>query len=218
MLTGKAESIFREHYIHHCDDALEDFCDRHYPCEFTSKAGRCVNVKSGHSAKGHQLKNGRTFGASPSAAYESSFSAETFGDKWKSLVHHDLELLLGRLREASNDTESEEKTAWQIHQRYILTSLFKHIGSSENYVSHSTCFACLMAPPVHTLLCGHVFCTPCVQTFGRMRRKCRVEITQCPLWHSNQRPWDPCWPIELKPQHAGVRILTLDGYVQEPLL
>lgn len=185
MILESAESIFREHYINHCDDALEDFCDRHWPCEFSSKAGRCVNVRSGHNAKGHQLKNGRTFGASADSRYLSNFSAERFGNTWKGLVHHDLELLLGRLRVASSEMESEEQTASIIHQNNILAPLFKHIGSSEDYISHSTCFSCLMAPPEHPLPCGHIFCTPCLRVSGRMRGKNRVEISHCPLWHND---------------------------------
>ncbi len=195
----------------HCDDAIEDFCDRHWPCEYSSPAGRCVNVRSGHSQKGHQLKSGRTFGSGPRSSYCSTFSVENFGNKWKSMVHHDLEQLLGKLREVSRDTESEEQAASNLHQQYILTSFFQHVGSSDKFISHSTCFSCLIAPPEHSLPCGHILCTPCLQAFGSLRGKSLVEVTTCPLWHAHEQFWEPPWPVAFKPASAGIRILTLDG-------
>lgn len=47
-IPGSAEDVFKEHYINKCDDALNDFCDQHLPCNFSNHAGRCTNVKSGH--------------------------------------------------------------------------------------------------------------------------------------------------------------------------
>lgn len=213
MYTGTAESIFREHYINHCHDALEDFCDWHWPCEYSSStAGRCVNVRSGHSPKGHQLRSGRTFGSGP---YFSNFSAADFSNQWKSKIHYDLKLLLSRLQEASRDGESEELTASKIHKAAILDPFYKHVGSSDKYVSHSTCLSCLIATPEHVLPCGHVLCTPCVQAFGSSRRKSRgkflFEVDSCPLWHEKPEVWSTPWQTLFKPASAGVRILTLDG-------
>lgn len=170
-----------------------------------------MNVRSGHSAKGHQLQNGKTFGSSQYVAYWSRFSAEAYGNIWKSSIHQYLEVLIQTLKEASSDMEAEEVTASKIHQECILTPLFRHNGSSESYVSHSTCFSCLMAPAEHSIPCGHIFCTPCMKVYGTMRGKSRVDLMQCPLWHSEKKQWNPPWPINLKPASAGIRILTLDG-------
>lgn len=51
MSTGTAEQIFPQ-YQEHVEAALENFCDRHWPCEFVKPGGgaRCVNVRSGVSA------------------------------------------------------------------------------------------------------------------------------------------------------------------------
>ena len=51
MTTGTAEQIFPQ-YLEHVEAALENFCDRHWPCEFVKPGGgaRCVNVRSGVSA------------------------------------------------------------------------------------------------------------------------------------------------------------------------
>lgn len=192
----------------HCDDAIEDFCDRHWPCEAICSGGQCNNVKSGHSSKGHQLQNGKTFGSGP---YQSTFSAEAYGNTWKSKIHHHLQLLLIRLREANHGYESEELVASRIHQKYVLEPFFKHVKSSENYVSHSTCFCCLIAPPEHPLPCSHVICTPCLQAFGIIKGKFVVELDTCPLWHEQSRTWNKPWQIISKPPSAGIRILTLDG-------
>ena len=192
----------------YCDDAIEDFCDRHWPCEFSSSEGRCTNVKSGHSSKGHQLRNGKSFGSGP---YQSRFSAESYGDTWKCKIHHHLELLLGRLREANVNYEPEELVASRIHKEFVLTPFFRHVKSSENYVSHSTCFSCLIAPPEHMLPCSHIICTPCLQAYGVAKGKLLVEITSCPLWHERPTTWNKPWQIVFKPASAGIRILTLDG-------
>lgn len=44
---GTAEQIFPL-YLEHIDAALENFCDRHWPCEYVKPGGgaRCVNVRS----------------------------------------------------------------------------------------------------------------------------------------------------------------------------
>ena len=49
-LEGRAKEIFPQ-YIDHLDDALENFCGRHWPCEYVKSGGgdRCVNVRSGVS-------------------------------------------------------------------------------------------------------------------------------------------------------------------------
>ncbi len=192
----------------YCDDAIEDFCDRHWPCEFSSSEGRCTNVRSGHSPKGHQLRNGKSFGSGP---YQSSFSTEFYSDTWKCKIHHDLEILLNMLREAGDDYEPEELVASRIHKDSVLTPFFQHVKSSEYYVSHSTCFSCLIAPPEHMLPCSHVICTPCLQAYGAAKGKVLMEITSCPLWHERPMTWDKPWQIVLKPASAGTRILTLDG-------
>lgn len=50
IFLGTAEKIFPQ-YLEHIDAALENFCDRHWPCEFikTGGGGRCVNVRSRYS-------------------------------------------------------------------------------------------------------------------------------------------------------------------------
>ena len=191
-----------------CDDAIEDFCDRHWPCEFSSLEGRCSNVKSGHSSKGHQLRNGKSFGSGP---YQSRFSAESYVDTWKCKIHHHLELLLNRLREAHDDYESEELVASRIHKEFILTPFFQHVKACENYVSHSTCFSCLTAPPEHMLPCSHVICTPCLQAYGVTKGKVLIEVTSCPLLHDRPMSWNKPWQVIFKVRTSAVNVLCFSA-------
>lgn len=191
----------------HCDDALDDFCARHWPCERASRAGRCVNCRSGHSSKGHQLKNGKVFAG---GGYQSDFSADSFGDEWRSLIHNNLKHLQERLEDEYKSCESEEQAASNIHRSTVLVNFYQHVGPSKAYISHSVCFSCLIAPPSHPLPCGHVLCTPCLQAYGKPRGKNLVEVGSCPL-HLDEGEWSPPCLISFKPPLAGVRILTLDG-------
>ncbi|KAI9759344.1 MAG: hypothetical protein M4579_002402 [Chaenotheca gracillima] len=207
---GTAEKIFPE-YVHHCDDALEDFCNRHWPCEYISRNngrhGQCVNVRSGHGAKGHQLKNGKVFAW---GSYQSLFSVETHQEIFRNHVYRNLVQLLDDLRVSAKRSHSEEATAAAIHQKAVMDPFYRHVGQADGFISHSTCLSCLMSPPEHLLPCGHVLCTPCLKAYGIVRKKVEVELRACPL-HKAQTDWMVPWIVTLKPSTAGVRILTLDG-------
>ncbi|TVY16534.1 Phospholipase A I [Lachnellula arida] len=212
---GAAELIWPE-YVEHCDNVLEDFCDRYWPCEYVMKGklkdkavgGRCVNVRSGHGSKGHQFKNGKVFAVGP---YESSFSVESFQEEWSWLVYESLKKLLDELRENTTESELEDKVAAEIHRTKVMRYFYDHVtqGQNASLVSHSTCFSCLMRSPEHALPCGHILCTPCVMAYGAStHERDVVEINACPLhFYGEFRSWK----IFLKPESAGVRVLTLDG-------
>jgi len=210
------DQIYPE-YVEHCDNALEDFCDRYWPCEFVMKAkvkgkskfvgGRCVNVRSGHGSKGHQLKNGKVFAI---GSYESKFSVESFQDQWRSLVYDALSDLLGELRESTSESELEDRVASQIHKSRVMERFYEHVvqGPNASLVNHSTCFMCLMRAPEHALPCGHIFCTPCLKAYGTDLDRDTIAIGACPLHYDAE--FRSC-KIFLKPEQAGVRVLTLDG-------
>jgi predicted acylesterase/phospholipase RssA len=211
---GSAELIFPE-YVDSCDNALEDFCDRYWPCEYVMKAktkrgkevgGRCVNVRSGHGSKGHQFKNGKVIAV---GNYESSFSAESFQEVFRFLVFTFLKELLGELRKTKFTSQPEDKVAAQIHKTQVMRPFYTHVnrGMPPILGSHSACFCCLMASPEHALPCGHVLCTACLIAYGQREERDAIEITSCPL-HSGRTFR---WMVFLKPEAAGVRVLTLDG-------
>jgi predicted acylesterase/phospholipase RssA/energy-coupling factor transporter ATP-binding protein EcfA2 len=206
---GPAGKVFPG-YIEHCDDALDDFCDRHWPCEFTSARGRCVNVKAGHNTKGHQLSNGQVLAAGD---YQSSFSSERYRATFRDDVYGALVKLLEKLHGAiGGSTHLELEEAANIHRDLVLRNFFQHLNGPHDFISHTACFSCLVAPPEHPLPCGHVLCTPCVKAFGMSRGKTVVQMVYCPLHATtNEAEFDPSFAITIKPPGAGARILTLDG-------
>lgn len=206
---GPAEKVFPE-YIEHCDDALDDFCDRHWPCEYMGDNGRCVNVKAGHNTKGHQLKGGQVLAV---GGYCSSFTPEKYRLAFRDDIYIALAKLLENLQEATREsTHLELEQAANIHRDSVLKNFFKHITEPQNFISHTACFSCLVSPPEHPLPCGHVLCTPCVKAFGTLRGRTAIEMKYCPL-HQNDTvaTFDSGWTISLKPPSAGARILALDG-------
>ena len=114
---GAAEAIC-PNYLGHCDEALEDFCDRSWPCEFRSGKDRCVNVKAGHqTTKGHQRKDGRVIGK---GIYQSEFSADTLRRDFRNMIYNNLQQLLRRLGQTRGPKTTEAQDAAEIHSKLIL--------------------------------------------------------------------------------------------------
>jgi hypothetical protein len=206
LSTGPTEQILEKTYIDHCDSALEDFCAISWPCGFSNKRGRCVNVRDRHK-KGHQNERGHIIGTGP---YVSDFTWEDFADEWLSL----LQQCLGRFHEkietqlASN---SELVATTDLHHANINT-FYQRLGGADTYVSHSACLCCLRELAEHCLPCGHVLCTPCIRGFGKTSpgSSSLSTMTSCPL-HAADAIFLSPWEVSFKPPLAGVRVLSLDG-------
>ncbi|KAH7084592.1 hypothetical protein FB567DRAFT_445911, partial [Paraphoma chrysanthemicola] len=202
---GKPHDLFAD-YQPNFEDALIEFCSSHWPCEFSHpKKGRCVNVGKRHE-KGHQNDRGKV----TDGGYVSSFTAEIYKNTW-------LNSLKARLRDAQESLEREEDgpevngplgPIRRLHARNI-SDFYLDVGGASKFNSHATCLCCLMRPPEHVLRCGHVLCTECVKAFGTVKN-CTIEMTECPL-HTEDSHWGSSWRIRMKPDFAGVRILSLDG-------
>ncbi|KAF2404981.1 hypothetical protein EJ06DRAFT_6418 [Trichodelitschia bisporula] len=232
-IPGDAERILPE-YLDHLDFALEDFCNRHWPCEFMAHGAeypwwqqhldgitahrnlqqlvaksKCVNVRSGHGSKGHQTKSGTIFA---SGAYVSSFSFEEDRGEFHHTVFTRLQELMTRLAERVNEGESQEAAAHDIHREETLLPMYQHTlrGSERFFYCHTICLGCLFDHPEHILPCGHILCTACIKDFGHVKGDSHVEVYQCPL-DRNEFPEHKPAVIKLKPEAAGSRILVLDG-------
>ncbi|KAI1124855.1 hypothetical protein F5Y10DRAFT_284739 [Nemania abortiva] len=212
---GSASQILPK-YISHLDDAVENFCDQYWPCEFINpKTGvRCVNVRSGHTAKGHQSADGRVFAAGNWVSNFSFQDHRSFRD-WVYCCL--LELLRELTTQIQESGEAEKEVAARIHKTMILSKLFSHAKHSDesphvrNYFMNNTaCFCCLFGQAEHCLPCGHILCIDCVNTYGYPRGSNWIELLECPfLCHRNV--WAiPC-AVPLKPKLAGIRLVTLDG-------
>ncbi|KAI9861482.1 MAG: hypothetical protein M1824_002374 [Vezdaea acicularis] len=204
---GIAGGTFDKYYNSICD-ALEDFCEKVWPCEFVGRRalGRCINTKNGHSSKGHQFRNGQIY----AGEYTSTFTADQYRHTWIRNVYCILEHKLNLLHVEQNNEDCQDQAAARIHQKSTLLMFYKRFLGARFYISHSSCLCCLMGSPEHSLPCGHILCTACVKNFGRPVSKTIVEIAACPLEHEVSE-WDPTYTISIKPPSAGVRILTLDG-------
>lgn len=212
---GSADQILPK-YINHLDDALENFCDQHWPCEFINpKTGvRCVNVRSGHTSKGHQSADGRVFAA---GNWVSKFSFQDHRSFRDSVYYCLLDLLRELTSQVQENGEAEEQVASRIHQVMVLSNLFSHAKNSDEtphsrsyLINNTACFCCLFEQAEHCLPCGHILCTACINTYGRPRAANWVELLECPfLCHENR--WTTSCVIHLKPKLAGVRLVTLDG-------
>jgi hypothetical protein len=169
----------------------------------------CVNVRSGHGSKGHQRKDGRVFAV---GNYVSDFSFESYHKEFCQKVFLRLEYLLGLLLENTRNGEVPCIVAARIHRDDTLCRFYGSRTKEEAraFQSHSVCFCCLFEPPEHALPCGHVLCTSCVRSYSRVKTENLFEIHECPLEINTP---DRCQSLTvyLKPEAAGVRILTLDG-------
>jgi hypothetical protein len=140
------------------DDALENFCDRHWPCEYIDarrQGGRCVNVRSGHGAKGHQSKSGKLLATGD---YVSSFTFAGSQEKFQNDTYEKLVSLSARVRAKEALGTPKEQAAAEIHRELVLPSFYEHAsrGDLRRFVSHTVCFSCLIQPPEHALPYMHV--------------------------------------------------------------
>ncbi|KAF1956454.1 hypothetical protein CC80DRAFT_516035 [Byssothecium circinans] len=211
-IRGTATDIFPQ-YLPHIEAALENFCEKHWPCEYThpNKGLRCVNVRSGHGSKGHQLKDGKVFAV---GGYVSRWSFETLQEEFSCNTYFRFEELLQLLKSRIGPFDDEQRIAAAIHKDDVMTYFYRHVsgdGRPERYNSHTVCFCCLCEPPEHALPCGHVLCSQCIRTYGQQRSKMEIELQGCPLETMQTNPMYQSWRFHLKPESAGVRILTLDG-------
>jgi hypothetical protein len=186
-----------------------------WPCSFSNEKGQCVNVSSRHSPKGHQNERGKIIAA---GSYQSNkFSALQFRKPWIEMIKQHVagfQKSLQALIDQPNDRGvSDISYMWDLHATH-MNRFFEGLGSAERFVSHATCFCCLLAAPQHSLPCGHVLCTGCVSAYGKKRgSRSLLEMTSCPL-HDRETRWSTPWQLSFKPEFAGVRLLCLDGYVQ----
>ncbi|CAN9415920.1 unnamed protein product [Alternaria alternata] len=203
---GKPHDLFAD-YKPNFEDALVEFCSSHWPCEFThAKRGRCVNVSKSHE-KGHQTGDR---GMVTHGRYMSSFTADDYKNVWLNSLKtrlHDVQEELERKEDSSEETGPLGPIR-RLHARNI-SSFYRAVGGASKFNSHATCLCCLMRPPEHVLRCGHVLCTECVKAFGTVRNY-TMEMKECPL-HIDDCNWKNSWRIRIKPDFAGVRILSLDG-------
>ena len=123
--------------------------------------------------------------------------------------------LLRKLQEYHEERPEEDqaKAAAAIHQDTVMSHFYDRVSRSDRtaFMNHKICYSCLVKFPEHALPCGHVICRMCLQAYGSMGDgRNTLVIYGCPFEPYARAP-SPPWQITLKPDAAGIRILTLDG-------
>jgi hypothetical protein len=233
--AGTPERIFTQ-YIPQIDTALEEFSDRHLPCEFYTQGTipphmqthlnnmafqqsmraaavimRCANVRSGHAAKGHQLSDGRVFAR---GAYESSFSFKRNRKQTLDTIYGWFQGFMGKVSQLSQQGHSRIEVASAIHRDDVLSSHYPTTdnGDPPGLRHTSFCICCLFGTPEAVLSCGHMLCRDCLQAYSTTKSKNVIEILECPLEINHQVLVEPR-AIYLRPDAAGVRVLSLNKYI-----
>jgi len=141
------------------------------------------------------------------------FSEKSFETEWHGMLNDNLEHIREQMdRMITGEIAMEEELAAEVLHLKRMNEFYSNLGDLSSYMNHSACFCCLRELPEHPLPCGHVLCSPCVKSYARRKNRVTYGMESCPLHEANK--WDQEWEIPIKPHLAGVRILTLDGYVK----
>jgi hypothetical protein len=175
-------------------------------------------VSRRHS-KGHQKESGRIISVGP---YEMDFNLKDYKAQW---IH----ILKDRITSLQGESTSEMKpldksslaatkeSALSVH-REAISKFYSSLGlpgkanhdPAGRFIHHGTCLCCLMGLPQYSLPCGHILCAECAELYGRQHEGGVRTFEKCPLHPHFVFPNFP-WPLGMKPEPAGVRILSLDG-------
>ncbi|KAI5209202.1 FabD/lysophospholipase-like protein [Aureobasidium subglaciale] len=186
---------------------FKDFFNLHWPCSFSDRASRsCIGTKLSHGAE-HRAADGNDIGQ---GQYVSSGTVEADVSDWVSFIKTELNICEDEYCEAL-DEEPREKSSRRIASDLHLEQMndfFTDLGAAVSFISHKSCFACLVRLPQHPLPCGHVLCNSCVQDSGKKGHG-KIRLNYCPLHiHTSFRP---SWEMPDRSEHAGIRVLCLDG-------
>lgn len=119
------------------------------------------------------------------------------------------QLELERTRDRANPATSDETLVLRLHSK-IMAQFYGRRSPAHNFKSHWICVCCFVGTALHPLHCGHVLCTPCVKGYGDCVNRYDYSIRRCPLHPDGTQL---SYTIRFKPEFAGVRLLSLDGYV-----
>lgn len=180
-----------------------------------------MNVSSGHE-KGHQRPDGKLFMVGKFVSAFHSHKEQETNDFLKDIQAHLKKLAELKSQQDLVGYEAEEREVSKLHLRHTLSKYTRFWGSrphnQQPLTSHTTCFSCLMFVPIHTLCCGHVICERCVLSYSLKSQHDNLRrVAVCPLCCNISDPWLSPWEITIKPPTAGLRILSLDGYVPASL-
>jgi hypothetical protein len=218
-LLGSSRGLFRKFYVPFCEAAFQHISNICLPCSYVGRGKACVNVRLNHS-KGHQDLQGKIIAAGDFQvnSNEEIVACQTWIDELENelcSIENKLSTELELQRSRSNDSEQVRTLEFRnalLRHKAFLERFYSDFSFATDNFSLSTCFCCLLEVPQHPLPCGHLLCAACVKDFGKHIDGTTTLIEQCPLYPA--QAWDVSNPlVHHKPDFAGTRILTLDGYV-----
>ncbi|OBW63936.1 MAG: Uncharacterized protein AUREO_059980 [Aureobasidium pullulans] len=199
--------VFSDYYQPSLERMYMLLCDHHLPCSFSDRLNRpCVRTRLAHGAE-HCTAQDKIIGT---GRYEADFSAGSYQPLWIRFLKDEIDEHEDDYWEALDEeppTISRKEIAARLHLNTVY-EFFTDLGTAAPFISHASCFACLLEIPRHPLPCGHVICDNCVRMCGDKGHG-KLQLKYCPL-HRHTR-FEPPWEIEHKSERAGVRILSLDG-------
>jgi predicted acylesterase/phospholipase RssA/energy-coupling factor transporter ATP-binding protein EcfA2 len=197
--------IWNTHLKHECEVALDIFGNKYQRCGFTFPDGMsCIARKMTHDQ--HCNEKGTRL---PGLFTDSSLKRSPQNDPLYQ-IHKDFVRFYEMACDRGAHGGQSLPTAKSL--RELRENVFREFQPVwECIASNKTCFTCLHGVPDHVMPCGHVYCSRCVEDFGRSSDdyECAWIIKECVLCRTR-------WPqspqlIRMKPRCAGVRILSLDG-------
>jgi len=206
-----------EGYLDILQPAFDVFCLLWLPCTYQLGNFRCHNFKSTHDQKGHQGAEGNLFGKGP---FQTNFDQTEFFERWIRGIAKEVDRLRQLLHEQpASPTHGcygkRDIAAARLHQIRLSEFLSEKVGDSSDFVSHRVCLFCLRHNmPENDLPCGHTLCNRCFEMLSDRGSDWdtvrRLEF--CPFHSKNQTSTEGgSFEVQVKPPHAGVRILCLDG-------
>jgi hypothetical protein len=203
--TGAFTDLLMSTYHDPLYKAYDSFCSQWLRCDYKKSGFECCNTPASHQ-KGHQADNGKIL--SRNGRYQDPFDTGTFFSYWIDRIRNDINSQNQRLEHGHGEYKER---IFKLHTP-IMANLYKSLSPTKLFKSHSTCLCCVKKVPEHILPCGHILCKDCVRAYGRnMGETGTVELDCCPL--HPQPPFHSTARIQFKPREAGVRCLSLEGYV-----
>lgn len=199
------EELWSHVYKKKCS-GVQRFFEKYQKCQFESGTGHCILLSDFHQGI-HQDSTGKEIGLG-------NFNLGNLEVRINEIIQQVEAQFFRQYRQTCDDSGGNIRrprpTAKEVTAcRTIVLTTLQH-GWNEVY-SYKSCFICLGSLPDHVLPCGHALCDACVLDFGLPSENgSQTELTfeTCVLCGES---WQPPQLIQLKPEYAGVRILTLDG-------
>ncbi|KAI4844618.1 FabD/lysophospholipase-like protein [Aureobasidium sp. EXF-8845] len=205
-MLGDIKDVFVPYYQPSLERMLKTFCGDHLMCSFADRSNRtCTGTQLSHGME-HRALDGKFIG---SGRYTASITANSYLPQWISSLKRRLDMYEKDYLEAVNEEPEilTQRLASDLHIEQMSYS-FNKLGTARHFVSHASCYGCLVNIPQHPLPCGHVLCANCVRDCGT-RAHGKIKLEHCPL-HTHTT-FEPPWEITQKIDRVGIRILSLDG-------